>query len=252
MLMLTTLSSSSRGNCHILEDDNCSIMLDCGIDAKYILPNTDISKLRGIFITHKHSDHAKGCKSLNQYVNAKFYVNEETWKTLPLPNSSKVCIQEGFPVMPSSFVVMPFEVYHDAQNFNYLIRHRPTGMKILYITDTSNINNLTFNDIDVFIIEANWDEDWEVKEDDYVKFSRTSGELGHLSLQDTISFLKKNINVNTKKVFLTHISYESTNYMSFQEKARKELNFDEIYAINPKEIKSREFILHEDLDFDFI
>lgn len=55
MLMLKTLSSSSKGNCHILEDNNCSIMLDCGIDAKYVLPNVEILKLKGIFITHKHS-----------------------------------------------------------------------------------------------------------------------------------------------------------------------------------------------------
>ena len=59
------------------------------------------------------------------------------------------------------------------------------------------------------------------------------------------------MNINTKKVFLTHISYESTNYISFEEKARSELNFEEIYAINPKVIQSREFILHEDLDFNF-
>lgn len=146
---------------------------------------------------------------------------------------------------------MPFEVYHDAQNFNYLIMHTPTGLKILYITDTSNVDNLHFKDIDVFIVEANWDEDWEVKEDDYVKYTRTSSELGHLSLQDTVSFLKKNMNINTKKVFLTHISYESTDYISFEEKARNELNFNEIYAINPKVIHPREFILHEDLDFNF-
>lgn len=55
MLMLKTLSSSSRGNCHILEDDECSIMLDCGIKAAQILSNIDVKKLKGVFVTHKHS-----------------------------------------------------------------------------------------------------------------------------------------------------------------------------------------------------
>ena len=251
MLKLITISSSSKGNCHVLEDDNCSIMLDCGVDAKHILPNINISKLKGIFLSHKHSDHCKGCKNLNQYINAKFYCNEETYIAIPIRETSKVCIEEGKPIELCNFKIMSFEVYHDAQNFNYLIMHKPTGLKILYITDTSNVDNLHFKDIDIFIVEANWDEDWEVKEDDYVKYTRTSSELGHLSLQDTISFLKKNMNINTKKVFLTHISYESTDYISFEEKARNELNFSEIYAINPKVIQPREFILHEDLDFNF-
>lgn len=160
-------------------------------------------------------------------------------------------MEENKLVKLNDFIIMPFEVYHDAQNYNFLIMHKQTGMKILYITDTSNVNNLNFKDIDVFIIESNWDEDWEIKEEDEVKYSRTSSEFGHLSLQDTISFLKNNINVNTKKIFLTHISYESNNYLSFQEKARKELNFKELYAIDPKIIKAREFILHRDLNFNF-
>ena len=41
------------------------------------------------------SDHAKGCKSLNQYINAKFYCNEETYNAIPIRENSKVCIKEG-------------------------------------------------------------------------------------------------------------------------------------------------------------
>lgn len=251
MLVLKTISSSSQGNCHVLEDEESMIMLDCGVRAKNILPYIKTSKLDGIFISHRHSDHSKGCKELNQYVNAKFYLNQETYESTPIHNFSKILMEENKSITAGNFTILPFEVYHDAQNYNFLIMHKPTGMKILYITDTSNVSNLTFKDVDVFIVEANWDEEWEVKEDDEVKFKRTSSDLGHLSLQDTIEFLKQNININTKSVYLTHISHSFSNYTIFAEKARSELNFAKIEAINPQVIECREFLLHEDLPFDF-
>lgn len=197
------------------------------------------------------SDHAKGCKELSKYINAKFYCNEETYKALDLIAPQKYKLFEEKVCDVGNFLILPFKVYHDVENFGFLIVHKPTRMRILYITDTSNVDNLHFSDIDIFIIEANWDEDWEIKEDDFVKFKRTSSEVGHMSLQDTISFLKETVNINTKKVFLTHVSYECTDYTLFEKKARDALNFAEIRAINPKIIKPRVFVLHEDLDFDF-
>jgi Cft2 family RNA processing exonuclease len=54
-MKLITLSSSSHGNCHILETDTSQLILDCGVKSEKVLKNIDMNKLEGILITHQHS-----------------------------------------------------------------------------------------------------------------------------------------------------------------------------------------------------
>lgn len=149
---------------------------------------------------------------------------------------------------------MPFDTYHDVPNNGYLIKHNPSGMKILYIIDTSSVSNLHFKDIDIFIIEANHSWEWLIeKEEMDFKDYRTYGDKGHLSVEDTIEFLLNNINHNTKKIILTHISSSCENYIEMQDKVKNAINNDniEIIAINPNLKDPLEVVLKEDFNINF-
>ena len=60
------LSSGSSGNCLFVEYKGSKILVDAGFSAKRIesLLNEigkSATELDGIFITHEHADHSKGC-----------------------------------------------------------------------------------------------------------------------------------------------------------------------------------------------
>lgn len=52
MLMIKFYGSSSKGNCLVLEDNNNSIMVDCGV--KNVEKKIDTNKLKGVLISHQH------------------------------------------------------------------------------------------------------------------------------------------------------------------------------------------------------
>ena len=242
MFKLTTLSSSSKGNCHILEDDSSSIMVDCGIDASYILKYIKPKKLEGVFITHRHKDHSKGVEKLSAFTSCKYYMNEETCLFTTLyGNRFKEEIHNKQIIDLNNFKVLCFNVYHDVQNTNFVIYHKPTNNKILYITDTSSINNLKFVDINYYIIEGNFSKEWDLSSDKYI---RTNSDVGHMPIEDTIEFLNNNINDKTKGIFISHISNSFKNYKEFEDKVKKNIKLDiPVVALNNRIISPQEFEL---------
>lgn len=173
---------------------------------------------------------------------------------MPILDNQKQEVFEGQPFQVGEFTIVAFEVYHDVKNYNYLLKHNPSGIKILYITDTSSISNLTFKDIDIFLIEANNSITWlEDKEHFEFKDYRTYGEQGHLSVEDTLEFLQYNVNHNTKKVILCHISSSANDYKEMETIIRDGLNNKniEVIAIDPNLKKPLEITLKEEIDIYF-
>lgn len=117
-------------------------------------------------------------------------------------------------------------------------------------TDTGYIDNLEFKDIDYFLIECNFDEEWfnksELTTTESIKKKRLFSDVGHLSIQKTITFLKRTINHNTKKIILCHISHSFENYKEFENRVKYELNFEDVIALDPKFIGEVKTILKEE------
>ena len=207
MLNLKVIGSSRKGNCYILTKNDTNIMLDCGVDYKRIMESIDIKKINGIVITHCHQDHCKGIKKLKDYIDCKVYSNKETIEILPILETQKVIIKPGQIFDIGSFSIISFHVEHDVENFGYLIKDNLSNHKLVYITDCGMIPNIQFKDIDTFLIEANYNEDWyKDKENLDLKEIRNLSGKGHLSIQETTEFLKDNVNYNTKFIILGHIS----------------------------------------------
>lgn len=240
-MKLTTLSSSSKGNIHILENGVTTILMDCGIKFNRISKDLNLLKIDGVLITHEHGDHVGGCKSLSENKITDYYGTKETLDKVNAPIFSKRAIEPFKQFKIGTFRIVSFEVMHDAVHpVNYLIYDEVSGAQLLYITDTGNVDNLSFKDIDYFLIECNFDEEWFNKEEltvtEQIKKKRLLGNYGHLSIRQTIDFLKGTINCNTKKIILCHISNSFDNYEEFEDRVRKELNFENVVALNPRYI----------------
>ena len=71
MLNFCSLYSGSSGNSLFVQSDNSRILIDCGVSAKAVesaLYNVGVrpESIKGIFITHEHSDHICGLGVLSR------------------------------------------------------------------------------------------------------------------------------------------------------------------------------------------
>ncbi|MEG1506505.1 MAG: MBL fold metallo-hydrolase [Bacilli bacterium] len=250
MLKLKIIGTSSSGNEFILDDNVSQLMLDCGINNS--INHINVDNLSGIVISHCHLDHCRDCKELSHYIKCHFYGNKTTVDTIPIQDYQKTTIDENKPVKIGNYNVLGFEVYHDMQNYGYLIKHMPSGLKILYIIDTSDISNLHFNNIDIFIIECNHSIEYINNKEmlDYKDY-RTISEFGHLPLESCIDFLEKNVNCNTKNIVLTHISRNYEDYKDYEKRIQEIYPKINVIAVDPKLKKPLDITLKEDLDINF-
>lgn len=246
MLKLKIIGSSSKGNCYILQSDTTSIMLDCG--CKKVI-NEDLNKIDGIVLSHVHLDHTGAIPKIKDFYQGKYYANKDTLDVLPVLDKDKIEVMANEKFNIKDFSLVPFELIHDATCFGFLIKDNISKCKFLYITDTGMVD-YQFKDIDFFLIESNCDEDLLTYED----FKETRLYDTHLSLQQTSNFLNNNVNHNTKKVLLCHISQSEMDYMKHARYVLANLKNKntEVLAINPKLEKSLEIVLKQDIEgFEF-
>lgn len=250
MLKLKVLGSSSLGNCYILENDTEELMIECGVRYSKIFNYIDDKKMIGVLVSHKHSDHLN--VDTLKMVNKPVYSNEMTLNSIEHYVGAKSPLQATKIVKIGGFVVMPFLVYHDVDNFGYLIKDKVSNHKVVFITDSSTYTNIHFKDIDTFIVEANNSEKWlEEKNDLEFKDYRTYSEFGHCSIEKTIEFLKENVNHNTKNIVLIHISSSYEDYEEFGRMVKKEFPKLNVYAVNPRLKEPLEIVLKEDSKINF-
>lgn len=250
-MILKSISSSSKGNIHILENEDTILLLDCGIKFNRIEPVINPIRIDGILITHEHGDHIAGCETLSQNKKTYFYSTKETLDKINIPEFMKKSVEPFKTFQVGSFKVVPFEVKHDAIHpVNYLIKDTISGAQILYITDTGYIDNLIFRDIDYFLIECNFDEEWynkkELTKTEQIKSKRLLSVNGHLSIQKTIRVLNNSVNHNTKKIILCHISSGFENYLEFQNRIQKLFSKQEVIALQQGILLDRKIELFEE------
>ncbi|MFQ9212440.1 MAG: MBL fold metallo-hydrolase [Eubacterium ventriosum] len=73
-MKLSSISSSSKGNCILVENNNSSILVDVGISRKKAEEGLEFfgkkpENIDGIVITHEHSDHIKGLGVFLENIN---------------------------------------------------------------------------------------------------------------------------------------------------------------------------------------
>ena len=87
MAKLCSLFSGSDGNCTYISARGTAFLVDAGVSAKNILNALDRrgyakEDIKGIFITHEHTDHIKGLKILLKTLNVPVFASEETLAAL--------------------------------------------------------------------------------------------------------------------------------------------------------------------------
>lgn len=202
-MRIKVIGSSSSGNTIICDIGEDIFILDAGCsfnrNVKRSL-NFDISRIRFVISTHRHSDHAK-------YIQEYIYAGITVYMTQDLKEKFKndyaAVFAEPMKITKNdNFRITPFIVPHceDVMCYAYIIEHENFG-KLLYMVDACycpfDLSKLKINH---FFVECNH---MEVDKDAQNYIHSLSG---HMSLDTCADFIRHNVSDNMKTVLLCHVS----------------------------------------------
>ena len=219
MARITPLFSSSKGNSYYIGNQKSGILVDCGasyaqIKTAMALCGYDINAVKGVFITHEHSDHIKGLKVLQKNCKVPIFASNKTLEYL-ISNELVYCENELYTVEKPSTVagmeIKSFHTPHDSvESVGYSI-FTEDERKISICTDLGQITEEVQNAVmgsDLCVLEANYDEKMLKDNPMYPSYlkSRIASVKGHLSNSDSAQEAKKLIEKGTTRIILGHLS----------------------------------------------
>jgi len=201
------VSTGSQGNAVIIND---AILIDCGVPFKSLKPFYKAFKI--VLLTHIHSDHFNKTtiKTLaRERPTLRFACCR--WLADPLVKcgveKSRIDILD-FDKMYGYGIcnIIPVPLVHNVPNVGWKI-HFANGGKMIYATDTNNLNGITARNYDLFMIEANYEDDIIQEK---IRLKQENGEYAyelqvlknHLSKAKCDDFIYKNIGPNGRYVYL--------------------------------------------------
>lgn len=201
------ISSSSKGNCIVLEN---KIMLDIGVSYLKVKPYLKDIKL--IFIGHCHKDHLMPStvkKIAYEKPNIKFLVGDYLVEKLincGVNKSNIIVIDIGKWYNIGLCKVKIEEVIHDVPNCCLHLEYNK--QKVLYVVDTNSISYIEAKGYDLYLVEGNYEYDEVLREK--IEEQEKRGEFSylnrvlktHLSQKQALDFLFENMNEESKYVFI--------------------------------------------------
>lgn len=247
-MLVSVLASGSEGNCTFIETEDTKILIDIGMNTKYITNKlselgVETKEIEYIFMTHTHSDHTGALATFIKRNSPKIVLTENMLKELETLKTYEDYIIDGGTFEVGKTKIIPFKTSHDAvDSRGYLIEDSESS--VVYMTDTGYLNQKYFDllkDKNIYIMEANHDVEM-LMNGRYPKWlkSRILSDHGHLSNNSAGFYLSKLIGPNTKKVILAHLSKENNTEEEALDTVKKtlkeyEIDFDNIEVAKQKE-----------------
>lgn len=153
------LGTGSSGNAVVVGRE---ILIDCGVPHKLLSGVSGDIKL--VLLTHIHSDHFNR-STLRRLATdrplLRFGCGE--WLVKPLLDigirRTKIDILHiNKRYNYSGFSVIPFPLVHNVPNQGYKI-HFQGGGRMIYATDTGSMSGIVAKDYDLYLVEANYEEE---------------------------------------------------------------------------------------------
>lgn len=215
-MRVINLASGSKGNCTLVESEQCAVLIDCGIplenvELDLLSVGSTATKISAIVVTHTHSDHIKSVVKFSKKYDVPVFATDKNWEEgklqkIELKNRRFLDNEEFF---VGDLKLKAFELSHDAvSTVGYTVECG--GKKFSQATDLGGMTSAIIDQIagsDLIFLEANYDEHM-LKTGSYPRIikERILSDHGHLSNVDSgeaISILSK---LGTKYFVLMHIS----------------------------------------------
>lgn len=229
-LKVCSLYSGSSGNSTLIAGDEGKILIDCGVSARAVeaaLYNVGVrtDSIKGIFITHEHSDHIKGVGIMSRKYNIPVYANEKTWEAMEpkIGDVSLACkriIKTCSEIYIDDMCISNFKTSHDAVDpIGYTVTK--DKKKISILTDTGHVTKDMMNAVlgsQLVLLESNYDKEMLANcTYPLILKKRIAGNKGHLSNDVCADTILRLMDSNIKYILLSHLSKESnTPEIAFQ------------------------------------
>lgn len=213
------LASGSKGNCIYLGTGSTKILIDAGISAKALKAKlaeiqVDLADIDAILITHEHTDHIQGLKTLALRYGIPVFANSETAKGIveclhDCPRFKIFSTGETFEF--GDLEIHPFSIQHDTLD-PVAFTIRLDSLKLGFCTDLGFVTSLVQNQLqecDYLYIEANHQPSMvHASARPMVYKQRVLSRTGHLSNEACGKLLASVAHPKLRHVHLAHLSSE--------------------------------------------
>lgn len=222
-LSISPLFSGSKGNSIYIAGGKTGILIDAGYSCAKIgeeLKKADgeLSKIKGILITHEHSDHIAGAGAISRKFDVPIYANSLTWsameKRLGKIAQKNIRVIDEAVFYIDDLCIEPYATSHDAAcPFGYAVS---CGIKkIAVMTDLGKVTNKVLKaaaGASIVLLESNHDiEMLKSGPYPYSLKERILSSRGHLSNDAAAKTALKLAKANVKGILLGHLS-ETNNF----------------------------------------
>lgn len=160
-LRLSILSSGSSGNVAYVEASGRGFLVDAGLSCRRVERllariGRGIDDVEAVLVTHGHTDHTSGIRSLVRKCGVQVYAARGVWDA---PGVASVEVAEPFEVCGVEATY--FEVPHDAPTCG--LRLRTEGVSAAFATDLGEVTPQTLGWMSgarALVLEANHDPQW--------------------------------------------------------------------------------------------
>ncbi len=219
-VQFTILGSGSTGNCAYLETEDVRLLIDAGFSGKQIrerLASIERTpeRLSGILLTHEHSDHTQGLKTIAAKHQIPVYCNRLTKEAVERQVTNPLTFQifaTGSSFEIGDVAIETFSVPHDAYDpVGFLLK--TSGGNIGFLTDLGHATKLIVERVrqaNVLVLEANYDRQllnqdtkrpWSTKQ-------RIMSRHGHLSNEGAAEVAEQIVTENLRHIYLGHLSQD--------------------------------------------
>ena len=223
-MRMMTLASWSSGNCIYIGSENTHILIDAGITRKKIIEglakvNIKISEISAIFVTHEHSDHAKGIGVLSRNDEIPIYCTNGTKKGIynlggigELNETLLHTVVADNDYVVGDLSIHSFTVSHDAKEpVAYTVSCG--DKKVGIVTDLGCYNNYIIQNMQgchSMLVEANHDINLlQVGSYPYYLKQRILSDKGHLSNELSGKLIDAILHSDVDNIILGHLSKEN-------------------------------------------
>ena len=225
MLQFISFGSGSCGNCSLLTNGRDSVLIDAGVGIRHLKKffreyGVKTQLIRGILITHDHTDHTKAAGYVSADYDLRVYATHKVHEgmlrnyhtTRKVDAQYRVDIENDVVLQLGTLSITPFHIPHDsADNVGYCIES--DGEFFTLMTDVGIVTDEVSRYItrsNYLVIEADYDAEM-LAEGPYPKYlqERIKSGKGHLSNDQCAQALVDNFHEGLRNVWLCHLSEEN-------------------------------------------
>lgn len=216
-MLVNVLASGSKGNSTLIKTEKLNILIDAGMNLKYIKEklselDTKMEDIDYIFLTHTHKDHIGALNTIIKHYKPTICMGKKMFMDLDYLENYKDIIILVDDLTLEDINIELIKTSHDAsESLGYVFTSNNSSL--VYITDTGYIHNKYFKKLynkNMYILESNHDVEMLMhgKYPPWLK-TRVYSDKGHLSNNASSFYLSKLIGDKTNYVVLAHLSHEN-------------------------------------------